>query len=97
MRNEPNIIDPFGRFLKLAEVERSVGIKRTKIYEHMRNPDLPFPKPLKIDNSAVWIEGEVVLWKAEWIRRQRRQPDPIGYFRVKLGLQASELDPERTP
>jgi prophage regulatory protein len=56
--------DPFGRFLKVREVTASVGLSRAMIYRLMREGRDPFPSPIKIGAASVWVEREVVAWKA---------------------------------
>ena len=61
--------DP-GRFLTRSEVERSVGIKRTKIYELIKSEVNPFPKPIRVGGRAVWVECFVNEWKRREIEAQ---------------------------
>lgn len=56
--------DPFGRFLKVRDVAASVGLSRAMIYRLMKEGGDPFPAPLKIGSASVWVEREVVAWKA---------------------------------
>ena len=79
--------DPFGRFLRLEDVERSIGLKKSKIYELMRLDDDPFPAPFKIQGASRWIETEVVHWKARQVGRARGVSDPLAaYRRIREGL-----------
>ena len=75
------MIDPFGRFLRLNDVEVSVGLKRSKIYELMRAEHNPFPTPIKIDSCAVWIEADIVFWKARRIAEARNLRNPLTAYR----------------
>jgi predicted DNA-binding transcriptional regulator AlpA len=56
--------DPFGRFLKVRDVAVSVGLSRAMIYRLMREAGDPFPAPVKVGAASLWIEREVVAWKA---------------------------------
>jgi prophage regulatory protein len=52
------------RIIRLPEVEASVGIKKTAIYQKIdpkhKNYDPDFPKPIKIGKSAVgWLESAI--------------------------------------
>jgi prophage regulatory protein len=55
-QNEPT------RFLRLPDVIKLVGIKRTVIYERIKAGT--FPKPVQIGVRAVaWDEGELAQWQ----------------------------------
>jgi predicted DNA-binding transcriptional regulator AlpA len=56
--------DPYGRFLKLADVMQSIGVSQAMVYKLMQDNCLPFPRPIKIGRASVWIERDVVAWKA---------------------------------
>ena len=62
--------DPFGRFMKLPDVERSVGLSRPQIYKLMRREDRPFPPPIKVETSSLWVERDVVAWKQAEIEKE---------------------------
>lgn len=57
-------IDPYGKFLKLADVMQSIGVSQAMVYKLMHDERLPFPHPVKIGRVSVWIERDVVRWKA---------------------------------
>lgn len=57
-------IDPYGRFLKLADVMQSIGVSQAMVYKLMHDERSPFPHPVKIGRVSVWIERDVVRWKA---------------------------------
>lgn len=57
-------IDPYGRFLKLSDVMSSIGVSQAMVYKLMHAERLPFPHPIKIGRVSVWIERDVVAWKA---------------------------------
>lgn len=57
-------IDPYGRFLKLSDVMESIGVSQAMVYKLMHDQRLPFPQPIKIGRVSVWIERDVVKWKA---------------------------------
>lgn len=61
-------IDPFGRFLKIHEVAASVGLCRAMVYKLMHEQPDPFPAPVKIGSASVWVEREVVAWKARRVQ-----------------------------
>lgn len=58
------MLDPYGRFLKLADVMQSIGVSQAMVYKLMHDERLPFPRPIKIGRVSVWIERDVVRWKA---------------------------------
>lgn len=57
-------LDPYGRFLKLSDVMESIGVSQAMVYKLMHDERLPFPQPIKIGRVSVWIERDVVRWKA---------------------------------
>ncbi|WP_306253326.1 AlpA family transcriptional regulator [Parvularcula sp. IMCC14364] len=57
-------LDPFGRFLKLQEVMASIGVSQAMVYKLMHDEVMPFPKPVKVGRASLWIEREVIAWKA---------------------------------
>jgi prophage regulatory protein len=49
------------RILRLPEVERATGKKRSSIYKEISEGN--FPKPIKLGKKAVgWVESEIVDW-----------------------------------
>ena len=55
--------DPHQRLLRLPEVMRRVGLKRSAIYQRMS--ECRFPKSRSLGaKCAVWVESEI----DEWIR-----------------------------
>jgi prophage regulatory protein len=56
------------KFLRLADVERVVGLKRTKIAELIAAGEFPKPIPLSDKGRAVgWLERELMEWQAKRI------------------------------
>lgn len=55
------------RLLKLSEVEKMTGFKKTFIYEQGEKGN--FPKRRKIGQSARWVLSEVI----QWINSQTQQ------------------------
>ena len=73
-RNHSNVLshhDPYGRFMRMPDVENNVGLKKSKIYQLMKDPVDPFPSPIHIGMASVWIENEIVAWKRRYIKRSR--------------------------
>lgn len=59
-------------FLRLPDVLKKVGFKKTKIYKEVKAGN--FPKPISIGNrSTAWLESEIHSWQEERIR-SRPQP-----------------------
>jgi prophage regulatory protein len=50
------------RILRLPEVEAVTGIKRSRIYEGIRDGRFPAPVPLG-ERAVGWVEGEVAAWQ----------------------------------
>jgi prophage regulatory protein len=61
-------------FLRLPEVQARTGLKRTTIYERVRNGD--FPRPIKLSTRAsAWISSEVDRWAEKRIAESRGEPN----------------------
>ena len=53
-------------FLRLPQVELRVGLRRSAIYQAMK--ENRFPKPVKLGIRAVaWAESEILCWQKEQI------------------------------
>jgi prophage regulatory protein len=65
--------DPFGRFLRVRDVTTSVGLSRAMIYRLMHEGRDPFPSPVKIGAASLWVEREVVAWKARRVETRGSQ------------------------
>ena len=60
------------RFLRIADVMKATGFRRTFIYDRIRQHD--FPAPIKIGpRASVWDSEEVDAWMAEQIARHDAQ------------------------
>lgn len=62
--------DPFGRFIRVGEVAKSIGLSRAMIYRLMQDRCDPFPRPVKVGQASLWVEREVVAWKARRVARR---------------------------
>ncbi|EAS1180722.1 AlpA family phage regulatory protein [Salmonella enterica] len=52
--------------INIKEVERSVGLKKSSIYERISNNE--FPKPKKFGSrTSRWVRGEVEEWKKQFL------------------------------
>jgi prophage regulatory protein len=63
----------FPRLLRLRDVERFAGIRRTQIYQHVQ--DGTFPRPIKITDGGraiAWPEEELVAWREERLAARDR-------------------------
>lgn len=65
-------LDPYGRFLKLADVMQSIGVSQAMVYKLMHDEKRPFPRPIKVGRASLWVERDVVAWKAQIISEVRR-------------------------
>lgn len=55
-----------GAFLRLRSVIAITGMGKSWIYEAIKSPTDPFPKPYKLSDRAVaWSEREVRQWMAD--------------------------------
>lgn len=52
--------------INIKEVERSVGLKKSSIYERISNNEIPKPKKLGSRTSR-WVRGEVEEWKKQFL------------------------------
>jgi len=60
------------QILRLPEVEKTIGLKRTVIYQLAAKGE--FPAPIKLTGRASgWLAEEVADWQAERIRQSRPQ------------------------
>lgn len=53
------------RLLRLCDVEKRTGLKRSSIYEKIARPVEQgggFPRPIKLGRISVWDESEVQAW-----------------------------------
>ena len=57
------------RFLRLPEVMKTVGFRRTAIYDKITRGE--FPAPIKLGNVSVWLASEVNGWIAERVAEYR--------------------------
>ncbi|MEM6625130.1 MAG: AlpA family phage regulatory protein [Pseudomonadota bacterium] len=58
-------LDPYGRFLKLADVVASIGVSQAMVYKMINDERAQFPKPVKVGRASLWIERDIVAWKAK--------------------------------
>ncbi|WP_156840271.1 helix-turn-helix transcriptional regulator [Novosphingobium aquimarinum] len=58
-----------GRFLKIGEVVREVGLSRPQIYRLIRSGD--FPRQIRLSPQRVaWTERDVEHWKLRQLNHQ---------------------------
>jgi prophage regulatory protein len=55
------------RFIRFSELQKMVGLGRTKIYDKIKEGT--FPRQIRLGKAAAWVESEV----QEWIREQIHQ------------------------
>ena len=66
--NAPSRFDAASTLIRMHEVERIVGMKRSTIYKLMQRTDCGFPQPVKLSNSnargapVAWVLSEVHAW-----------------------------------
>ncbi|MBT9431648.1 AlpA family phage regulatory protein [Candidatus Sodalis endolongispinus] len=59
----PPILDT--DLITLKEVVRSVGLKKSWIYDKISKGE--FPRPKKLGTSSRWLRGEVEAWKKQFL------------------------------
>lgn len=57
------------RLLRMPQVIDRIGLKKTVIYERIKEGT--FPKPVKLGSASVWPENEVDAWIAQQVRQAR--------------------------
>ncbi|WP_110972560.1 AlpA family phage regulatory protein [Pseudomonas huaxiensis] len=61
------VVEPEHRIMRLAEVEKTVGFKRTHIYNLIKLDR--FPRPLRIGIRAIgWDSAEIAHWVSERLK-----------------------------
>ncbi|MBC3925590.1 AlpA family phage regulatory protein [Pseudomonas lurida] len=75
----PNpIFDATSTLIRMPEVERIVGMKRSTIYKLMQRTDSGFPLPVKLSNSnargapVAWVLFEIQTWARSRIEARDR-------------------------
>lgn len=53
-------------FVRLPDVLRRVGVKKTKLYDMVQAGE--FPRPVKIGKSSVWPDSVIREWQEEKMR-----------------------------
>lgn len=76
-------LDPGESFLRLADVQRAVGLSRSAIYERIANGS--FPSPIPLDGRAVgWLSSDVRRWMTGLIEAVRSSPDAAACRAAKV-------------
>ena len=61
MTNNISMDKPNSRILRLADVQKTVGLSRSQIYSMISQGT--FPQPIKLgERASGWLESEVQLW-----------------------------------
>lgn len=55
-------------FLKMPDVLKRTGVKRTKLYAMIKEGE--FPKPVKVGVASCWPSNEVSAWQQERIQQR---------------------------
>ena len=48
--------------VKVDEICKRLSISRATIYRLMKQEDNPFPAPIKIGKSSLWVWSEIEAW-----------------------------------
>lgn len=68
---EGSVSDELQRILRMADVERLVGFKKSQIYALIAREK--FPRPIKLsERSSGWLESELARWQQERIKISRQ-------------------------
>lgn len=57
------------RLLRMPQVIDRIGLKKTVIYQRIKEGT--FPKPVKLGSASVWLEDEINAWIAQQVRQAR--------------------------
>jgi prophage regulatory protein len=60
---------PAARLLRIAQVIDRVGLKKTMIYDLIKQG--AFPKPIKLGGASAWLEIEIESWILFQVKVQR--------------------------
>lgn len=60
-----------GRFLRLPEVVRTIGLSRAWVYDAISKGNFPRPIPLGGTRAVAWLESDVSAWVREQIDKAR--------------------------
>lgn len=60
---------PAARLLRIAQVIDRVGLKKTMIYDLIKQG--AFPKPIKLGGASTWLENEIESWILYQVKVQR--------------------------
>jgi len=60
MDKERDSITTHDRAIKLGEVLGRIGVRKTKLYQMIRNGE--FPAPEKLGRGSFWSERETDIW-----------------------------------
>jgi len=58
------------KFLRMPDVIKKVGLRRTAIYDKISSDD--FPQPIKLGNVSVWLESELDAWMQLKVEEHRK-------------------------
>ena len=58
------------RFMRLPEVQRTVGLGRSAIYERVASQSFPAPVPLG-GRAVGWLQDEIEKWCDEQVKASR--------------------------
>jgi prophage regulatory protein len=57
------------RLIRLASVIDKVGLKKSKIYDLIKNDK--FPRPTKISGASAWLDTEIDNWIIQQVAASR--------------------------
>lgn len=47
------------RYIRAAEVRALLGISETTLWRYLRDPEMGFPRPIKLKRALMWTEGAI--------------------------------------
>ena len=69
---DTNLVQRNTRFLRLPDVERCTGLKKSHLYEAIKAGT--FPRPVKMHRTSLWVESEIF----DWVRARIAERDGAG-------------------
>jgi predicted DNA-binding transcriptional regulator AlpA len=50
------------RQINAPAVQQLCGVSRATLWRWLEDPNLAFPKPVKINTRRYWLEAEILTW-----------------------------------
>lgn len=83
---------PAERHLDSPQVRARFGISKPTLYRWMNDPEIGFPKPVRIKKRYYFPESVIEAWEAARSNVQRQQPETVAGLPVVSGVIRSYED-----